>query len=66
MRALLERRGAPPGELASHDTEIARVRDELAQLVQESRGGTTFDASVMSVGLGIGRGKVLEGLGATR
>jgi hypothetical protein len=31
VRALLERRGASPGELSIYREEIARVRDELAQ-----------------------------------
>ena len=33
VRALLENRGASATELAAHSKEIARVRAELAQLV---------------------------------
>jgi len=34
VRSLLERRGASEAELVQHSDEIARVRAELAQLVQ--------------------------------
>jgi len=34
VRSLLERRGASEAELVQHSDEIARVRVELAQLVQ--------------------------------
>jgi hypothetical protein len=34
VRGLLERRGASEAELREHSDEIARVRAELAQLVQ--------------------------------
>jgi hypothetical protein len=36
VRGLLERRGASGAELLEHSAEIARVRAELAQLVETS------------------------------
>ena len=36
VRGLLEKRGASEAELAEHSDEIARVRAELAQLVETS------------------------------
>ncbi len=34
VRAILEQRGAPESELASHSSEIARVRSDLARTAQ--------------------------------
>jgi hypothetical protein len=36
VRALLESRGAPSGEIDAHTAEIARVRAQLAELVKSS------------------------------
>ena len=36
VRALLETRGATPAELDAHSNEIARIRAELAQRVQQA------------------------------
>ena len=36
VRGLLEKRGASEGEILAHSDEIARVRAELAQLVETS------------------------------
>jgi hypothetical protein len=38
VRALLEGNGASSEELDAHTAEIARVRRELAELMQSSRG----------------------------
>ena len=34
VRAILEHRGAPEGDLGRHDAEIARVRNDLARTAQ--------------------------------
>jgi hypothetical protein len=39
VRALLKERGASEEELDEHGAEIARVRSQLARLVQKSGGG---------------------------
>jgi len=43
VRALLAERGASEAELSEHGAEIARVRGELASLVQ--KGGGTYSAA---------------------